>query len=777
MITIVGYRTVGRCIVYNDDDDDKQLYYLPGAPTLAVDDLGKPCFSLLWYRRDLSRLTEEERRTRLGGGILALSVELAVSEEEREAIRKAVALERLPDGSDEARRALAAQLRVGPVPVREGTVTISILGEQGASGGEHVASLVGAGRVGMGGNQRASFMAKLTMEGAILVWKALEKGVAKDVLSARYDLKFDYRVRGVELRVTCDARKAWSTIQKQWSHMSDDAHFHNTYSSGSTTLSYGRDQKTSASDVLAQTALDAEVAKVTVVPYASEISAEVTERLHETGLTVLKDFLAQSFLTQVKPEPPPEDKEPTLESELPSYQGQKYGHHSIDYYDMKSESISATADLDYRTQTQLVLSRSESIESDFQAMLSGVSLDGCLTKVDLDDPFYRYLNVQVICTADFAEDPVDLVKAHLSYQGVGPLGEVHTVKDFVFRKDTAPQLFLSYLYAVDKLTYDYELEVFYKGSSARYVARGRSDEAVFVLDADRLGVLRVDVQAGIVDWERIRQIDVKMSYESSGDRRATEFVLDKTQQSFRWIEALGRAVDADYQYTATFIDKNGQKLETPTERGRGTRLMLSQPLEDDLQVAVVPAGGLGPQGILSKVVVVARYRDAANDYFVDDIFTLTKDDDVKVWTVPLRDKSLRRYEWQQTVFYNDGVVREEDWRSSEKNTIVAGDAFGMKVQVSPYLLKNPPGMWSFGVLSLSFDDAVAQPRVHAEKTLEITDFTKALFWRFRLGAPDRHTFRYQLTLYKGDGTELKLDAREESKEVLVLLPPATSTPA
>lgn len=777
MITIVGYRKVGSCIVYNDDDDDRQFYYLPGTPRIVTDDGGKPCFSLVWYRRDLDRLTEEERRTRLGGGILALTVELAADDDALDAIKKALAKERLPGATDDEQKRFAEQLRLGPVPIKEGVVTIAVLGESATSGGDFASTLIGAGRVGMAGGQRASFMAKLTMEGAILAWKALEKGAGDAVININYDLKFDYRVRGVELRVSCHAQKAYTTIQSQWRHISDDAQFHNTYSSHSTTLSYSRDQKSSAADRLATTALDNEVAKVVVIPHSSEIKAEVTDRLHDSGMAILKEFLAQSFLSQVKAEAPAATTEPTLATELPSYNGEKYGHHAIDYYNLKSQSEVATADLDYRSSTQLVLTAEEPVSSGLQAMLRGAKLDDCLVKVDLDNPFYRYLNVQLLCTADFVEDPIDLVKVHLSYQGTGALGEVHTVKDYVFRKDSPPQLFLSYLYDVDKLAYDYELEVFYKGSAATYRTSGRSEDTIFVLDADRLGVLRVDAQAGVVDWDRIRQIDVKLSYGDGADRRETEFVLDQKQQTWRWIEPLGKTVEGDYRCAVTFIDKGGQKLEVPTESRRGARLLINQPLEDDLQVAVTSAGGLGPQGLMSKVVVVMRYKDDNNRYTVDDILTLSKDDEVKIWTVPLRDKTLRRFEWQQTVFYNDNVVREEEWRTSDKNTVVVGDAFGMKVQISPYLLKVPPSLWSFGVLSLSFDDPQAQPRIRAEKTLEITDFSKPLFWRFRLGSPDRHTYRYQLTLYKADGTEVKMDAREESKEVLVLIPPPANAPA
>ena len=59
-------------------------------------------------------------------------------------------------------------------------------------------------------------------------------------------------------------------------------------------------------------------------------------------------------------------------------------------------------------------------------------------QIELDDEYYKYLDVQVVCTTDFERDPVDLVKAHIEYRSQGGLGDVHEIKDFVFKKDSAP---------------------------------------------------------------------------------------------------------------------------------------------------------------------------------------------------------------------------------------------------------------------------------------------------------------------------------------------------
>jgi hypothetical protein len=148
---------------------------------------------------------------------------------------------------------------------------------------------------------------------------------------------------------------------------------------------------------------------------------------------------------------------------------------------------------------------------------------------------------------------------------------------------------------------------------------------------------------------------------------------------------------------------------------------------------------------------------------------MASDADTKTWVVPLADKTLRTYEYRVTVFYSDGVTREDDWVSTDKPILPIGDPFGFRVQITPNLLKIS-GKYAFATIHLSFDDDEAS--IHAEKDLQIDDFAVNQFWRFRLGAPDRHTYRHQLTLFTTDGQEIKMPEEEASSEVLVLKPPA-----
>src|SRR6478752_10000194 len=174
MITLTGQRRIGACQVYPDDVDNLTWYYMPDGPRIALDPSGKPSFSLVWYRRDVSQLSDEERKTRLGGGILAVTTELALTDDQMKEVRTTLAadpavkaaLTARTGSSDPAK--LAQALNLSLVPITDGTVTIAVLAESpdGSHPGEFVSSLVGVGGVSMTGDERAAFMAKLTQDGA-----------------------------------------------------------------------------------------------------------------------------------------------------------------------------------------------------------------------------------------------------------------------------------------------------------------------------------------------------------------------------------------------------------------------------------------------------------------------------------------------------------------------------------------------------------------------------------------------------------------------------------
>src|SRR5262249_30364257 len=148
------------------------------------------------------------------------------------------------------------------------------------------------------------------------------------------------------------------------------------------------------------------------------------------------------------------------------------------------------------------------------------------------------------------------------------------------------------------------------------------------------GIIKVDVQMGIVDWNQIRQVVVRLSYGSGAQQKQTEFTLDSTHQNHTWTEVIGQPVTEPYTWSATLVDKNNQRLEIAPSSQRGA-LVIDQPIGESLDVTLVAVGTFGGQGLIQQVGVALKYEDAANNYDQNASFLLTKEGDVKDWSVPL----------------------------------------------------------------------------------------------------------------------------------------------
>ncbi len=789
MITTTGQRTVSGCTVFMDDVDILQTYAAPQSPHIALDGSGKPIFSLVEYRRPVDKVSEADRATKLGGGLLTFSVDLARSAQQDADIREALstdpALQQLlatpasdrvdysnwwnnEIGKDVGK--LAAAIKINALPVEDGSVAVAIDGEPTA-GGEFVTTLVGAGKVSMTGDERAAFAAKLTMDGAALLWEMIEKNLS--AIWVGYQLTFTSRLDGVTMICHADTLKTFHAAQEQWQDLSESGSYRDSYSGTSSSHTYSHASSTSARDILGKLAVDTGSAWVKIVPTASDkvVKPEMIEQLTTQGWNLISGFLADKLLQSTNPDDFAAKDDPSLQTQLADGGGgRKYGGDDVHSYKLKQVDETTIGNFDARFDEKATVTTTLNPTDNLTNVLDGHDVKDFRAQIDLDPQFYRYADVQVTCTADFATEPVDIVKAHLEYHGSSGSNKIDQVKDLQFTKAApAPQFFSTYLAAPDQITYTYAIDVFYSGSTKTAHIQGKSDETVLVLDTDTLGILAVDVQVGIVDWDRFKAVQVELSYGSGIDSRSTTMTLTPDKQADKWVEVLGQQMSADYTYVVTWVDKSNQQLVQPAARAHDRRLVLDQPEKQSLSITLVPAGAFGQGGLLSKIVTALRYQDPANSYEQSTTMTMSSDADVKTWDVPLVDIDHRSYDYQVNVFYSDGLTRSDDkWITTDRTVLPVGDPYGWRVQFVPYLLKNPPGKWSFATLHVSFNDDAEH--ISVEQDFSITDFTQPIVWRFRLAAPDRHSYTYQLSLFGADAAQapLQLPVVTDTKEVVVL---------
>ena len=121
------------------------------------------------------------------------------------------------------------------MPVEDGSVAVAVDGEP-TGGGEFVTTLVGAGKASMTGDERAAFVAKLTLDGAALMWELIDKKMA--TIWVGYQFTFTSRLDGVTMVCHCDTMKTFHATQEQWQDLSESGSYRDTYSDSSETHSY-----------------------------------------------------------------------------------------------------------------------------------------------------------------------------------------------------------------------------------------------------------------------------------------------------------------------------------------------------------------------------------------------------------------------------------------------------------------------------------------------------------------------------------------------------------
>lgn len=795
MITTTNQRTISGCTVFMDDTDPLQVYALPQSPGIALDETGKPKFSLVEYRRPVDKVPEADRATKLGGGLLTFSVELKKTPEQEAEIRTTLAgdpaLQQLlatvgkdrvdythwwneEIGKDVAK--LAAALKINAMPVTDGSVSVAIDGEDTGHTGEFVSNLVGAGKVSMTGDERAAFSAKLTMDGAALLWAMIEKNLG--AIWVGYQLTFTSRLDGVKMVCHCDTQKIYSAMQSQWQDLSETGSYRDSYSGSSSSHSYSHAQSDSASDIMHGIAIDSEAAFVTVVPTAGPdvIKPDMITQLTTQGWNMITGFLADKLLQSTNPEDFKTTDDPSLKTTLADGGGgRKYGGDSISSYKLKSVDESTFGNFDATFDERATVLTTLNPTDTLSNILKGQSVNDFRTQIDLDPQFFTYADVQVSCTSDFTNEPVDAVKVHLEYHGKAKSGAIDEVKDLEFTKaDPAPKFYSTYIAAPDQDSYTYAVEVFYTGSDKTYSFTGKSNETALVLDTDTLGILSVALQIGIVDWSRYKACQVDLSYGTGAQSAHQTFTFNSGSQSAKWTAVLGTKMTGDYAYQVTWVDNTDQQIKLDAATAHDTTLVLDQPLRQSLDVTLVPAGSFGDGGLLARIVTALKYDDPAHKYEQTGTVTFTSDKDIQAWSVPLMDTTLRTFQYQVNVFYSDGVTRsDEQWITSDRTVLAVGDPYGYKVQFIPARLNAPVGTWILATLHVAFSDAAG--KIDVEQDFSISDFTQPVFWRFRLASAERHSFTYQLTLYEPDPAKPPVvgPVVTETKSVVVLSTPSS----
>ena len=759
MLTMTNPLTVMGFTVYQDDAAEvlaaggpagsdaagvRRFYVLPEKPDIAMEN-GKPIFSLIVYRRDEERIDPAKTADDVGGGILTFTVELAIPPATFDQIKAKLKAMLSLDTDD-------SSLVVTYVPFLDGKVSVAVAGESGTegAGAEFVKGMVGTGKVSGVGENRKAVMVKLSQEGAALM-SQIEK-LNTLPINVQYELSFEHRLLGVTMRVWCDLESSY-TLTQTVLHTTDD------YSDGYLGMSSNHvntDKVTSVVEVLERS----KVAGVQVIPQTSQIDADTLASLEKFGLEMLNKEMENA----VQASPPPKEVDRTY---LTSF---------IETY---GTSLNFTLD------RRMVLVKNFTPSANISNVFQQGNLKEMVAFVDLRTAFFAFLKVPIRVNADFSKLPLDSVTVTVVYERerVGGGGHEERVDSFNFTDGSAIQTFLAYSNSLAELTYDWSAIVHYKGSNETYtLSRTAVKDNFLVVDVGSLGMLAVDLGLGLVDVDRFPQARVSLRYASQALGRTLEqsFLFNKDKSSALWTEVIHEEPKAGFEYKVDWLRKEGGDiLEGEWTRSTSSRLRFDAPIPDQLAVTVVCSGNFKDGGDqISEVAVGLRYHDEDNHYTEEGRLVFTDDKQQQTWTVDLRNRELRSYQYKYTIIYKDGVVKSfpetGEWLTGDPGFITVGEKYTLEVEVFPSLLAYGDNA-KLAQVNLTYDDA--PNNIHVVDSFVFNKENNApRTWRVRgvAGGPRRYTAEVLYFSAAGVPVTVSLGAREA--EVLVIPPPPPAPP-
>ena len=163
--------------------------------------------------------------------------------------------------------------------------------------------------------------------------------------------------------------------------------------------------------------------------------------------------------------------------------------------------------------------------------------------------------------------------------------------------------------------------------------------------------------------------DLKYSDSDNDYTQTKSIALSKATPFVDWSFPAIDPASGEVTYSGNIKFKNGQIEAIPEARTTRDTILLGKHVEDVLTVEVL--ADLLDFTALTLVRVSLRYQDAANSVNVqkDLIFKPTAKD-AATWTVELKDKNKREYEWRVQYFLTGGGQKATDWKRSTELTLV-----------------------------------------------------------------------------------------------------------
>jgi hypothetical protein len=751
---------VRDAVIFRDHADAQQFYILNDRPRIAVDSkTGTPLFNFTLFSRNVDiayASAGENQPVESQLGALNMTVDLSVSDDDMARIRQYLVnllkQERVQPSPYNILYKVATtgtDPHVGYVDWLSGTVRLDILEGLGntfkrSSSPETTPTLHGT--------NKAALWATFGTEGAQLIWGSLNPpsgeatggSTQESVIEANITYKLEglARLPGIRVTVQADAKSVYEELRGRVTV---------TETVNNTRWTYPQISN------LTKELIERRVIIIKWddygVPASDPAADQIKQQLEQTVMNVITNQIVGLFFKAFEFKGL---KDEDLGTTFTHTTGGKPGSRLWlnEFKESFEEHISFTMEKsqNFRFPAAPQTSLLPSLTEEQRKQLVRV--------VDVGSPEIRVMTVHVYTNADFKTDRIANITASLNYRQFDTLVSdwVEASESYVFRTGDEVFTFRTRL-ARDSRgrlidLYDAKAQVNYIGTSQSppAIELKQISEKSLTFSYDRLGYVKVEVQAGDIDWTQIKDIFVDFLYEPAQTEPDAKGSVHLTEQNLKgqWTTSKHGRTSNQYKYTVRYVFKDGREAsENPKTDERGTLVVddaLIGRLRRTFDVALDPT-------TVTALLLKVRYEDPPNQ--PDETRHLFNGTGSWEYVRPLGQNSPLLLKYAYDIQYADGQLERVGW------TTVAPDQELKTLQARRYkfpIIVDGGGLdwtkWRLANVEITYrDDKHEYLRTESLLLDKDNRLQKVEVMAF---APDAREYAFHATLIPANGNEVEI---------------------
>ncbi len=733
MLKINKVQTIEGIVVYGDDSYDDVFYPIPESPRFRRDSDGSVIFRFLKYRNGIDRADGKR-----GGGFAFFDTELTLPQEKLEAVVEQLqaqvqAMHRSADFRPSQPGPPMA--RIGTVSFTRGTVDLLLREDNG----ELVEAVESTPSPSLFGRNIASFMVEFSERGSTLFQQALQgKG---GVVQVAYNLGMMVKLPEMSGRAWFNAEKFYSyeqTINVDWAMYGEDDYVESLTEQFEDTEAMGVELR-----------LDA------VLP-DPEADRKMKDKIRSSLDRALQDAILRKMIPDIESVPLDDRGLPDdIENMERHFTTTKVASFEMTYRENTAVEWTIHPQGTLPNITNLV-------DADGKALV----WDDYEDEIDLDDPFFKQLHVQVGVNADFENLPIHSIEVKLEYRHGGQLRQA----EYSFKDANTTEVFKTFI-ENDRRDYTYSYQVNYKGSSRVFQSDVMtSEDEVLTVNVDDLGVLNLAVEVGDIDFQHVSSAQLTMRYQDTGVAMfEQQFALNQQSTTHEITHVLHQPRRRPVDYRVDFFMTDGRHIADGWRSTDSHLVLINDPLGQTRRFEVRAAGDFTNR--IDQIFLDMEYNDSANAYVLRRSYALSKGNESVSDRYPVLGSGDGVVTYSGQIRYQNGTIRPIPLTEAD-GTVIVGDVASSKLAITviPTLLD-----WAQVRLARVALRHGEGSQARSADLIFSAQATTAQSWEVLLQEGQTTQYRWQATYYMADGSQSSTEWVATGEPSIVLTAPLLSS--